>query len=82
MEEKPKSTVKIKHRPKICRGANSHFLQQKRALPFFKAKNKAKIKTWRKQMEEFEQNVDFDIVKDNFRHFLKLRRQLIRQRIN
>ena len=70
MEEKPKKTMKIKHRSRI--GRTSNFLQQKRAMPYFKAKNKNKIKNWKKQMEELEQNADYDIVKDNFRHFFHL----------
>ena len=70
MEEKEKSTIKIRHRSRI--GRTSNYLQQKRTLPYFKAKNKFKINNWKKQMEKLEQNADYDIVKDNFRHFFHL----------
>ena len=74
MEEKHKTTKRVKHhhRSRIGRTSNSNFLQQKRAMPYFKAKNKTKINNWKKKMEELEQKVDFDIVKDNFRHFFHL----------
>ena len=73
MEEKHKPIKRTKHhRTRIGRKANPNFLRRKRAMPYLKAKNKTKIKNWKKQMEELEQNVDFDIVKDNFRHFFHL----------
>ena len=70
MEEKEKTTIKIRHRSRI--GRVSNYLQHKRFLPFNKAKNKFKIKNWKKQMEKMEKNVDYDIVKDNFKHFYHL----------
>ena len=70
MEEKEKKTIKIRHRSRI--GRVSNYLQHKRFLPFNKVKNKFKIKNWKKQMEKMEKNVDYDIVKDNFKHFYHL----------
>ena len=70
MDEKPKSTFKIKRRCRL--GGASNFLQQKRGLPYYKAKNKIKMNNWLKQMEKLEQNIDFDIVKENCRHFFHL----------
>ena len=70
MEEKEKTTIKIRHRSRI--GRVSNYLQHKRYLPFNKAKNKFKIKNWKKQMEKMEKNVDYDIVKNNFKHFFHL----------
>ena len=69
MDEKKKSTIKIKHKYRI--GNTKNLLQQKRGLSFSKVKNKIKIKNWKKQMEKLEK-IDFDIVKDNFRHFFHL----------
>ena len=46
MEEKQKSSIKLKHKCRATRQTN--FLQQKRALPFFKVKNKSKSKNWKK----------------------------------
>ena len=70
MEEKQKSSIKLKHKCRATRQTN--FLQQKRALPFFKVKNKSKSKNWKKKSEKLEENLDSDIVKDNFRHFFHL----------
>ena len=72
MEEKAKIKIKIKHRSRIGRPSNSNFLQQKRALPYFKVKNKSKVKNWKKQMEKLEESLDLDIIKENFRHFFHL----------
>ena len=69
MDEKPKSSIKIKHKCRI--GHTTNFLQQKRGFPFFKAKNKNQIKNWEKQMQKLER-IDFDMVKDNFKHFFHL----------
>ena len=69
MDEKKKSKIKIKHKYRI--GHTKNLLQQKRGLSFSKAKNKIKIKNWKKQMEKLEK-IDFDIVKDNFKHFFHL----------
>ena len=66
MEENPKIKIKLKYRSRIGRPSNSNFLQQKRALPYFKVKNKSKVKNWKKQMEKLEEILDLDIIKEKF----------------
>ena len=70
MDVKPRNTIKIKRKCRL--GGTSSFLQQKRSLPYYKAKNKIKVNNWIKQMEKMEQNIDFDIVRENCRHFFHL----------
>ena len=61
-----------KHRKKLKVNNISTFLRHKRAKSFLKAKDKSKIKNWTKHMEKIEENIDFDIVRDNFNHFFHL----------
>ena len=72
MNEQSKTKHKLKFKRKHKVGHSLTFLKHKRVNPVISIKNKSKEKKWENQLKKFEENLDFDTVKNNFQHFFHL----------